>query len=190
MTHPCEATAAERLTALRALPRPVRIDHGRHPVPQVYFSWDVERANVEMELLDRPGALAVVRAAITGAPRWINLSLALGAARFAAGDTLGLAISASADRDFRMAPFLRSRKGDLTVDSRFAETLALGPAPGTAVLLHPLAEGDTLAGAEQFHTLILPLPADSFTLVLSDLRFLVLEDTGPLAAPTLGGLGR
>lgn len=190
MTHPCEDIAALRLSALRALPRPVMIEPGRHPVPQVYFSWDAERARVEMELAERPGALAEVRAAITGAPRWINLSLALGTASFSAGDTLALAISAGMDRDFAMAPFLRSRKADVIQDSRFAETLTLGPALRTAVLLHPLAKGDALVEEEQFHTLILPLPAESFALVLSDLRFLVLEGAGPLAAPTLGSLGR
>lgn len=190
MTHPCEAIAAQRLSALRALPRPVMIEQGKHPVPQVYFSWDVERAKVEIELVNQPGALAVVRATITGAPRWINLSLALGMASFAPGDTLALAVSVSMDRDFAMAPFLRSRKGDVTRDSRFAETLALGPVPRTTVLLHLLAKDDALVEAEEFHTLILPLPAESFTLVLTDLRFLVLEGAGPLAAPTLGSPGR
>lgn len=190
MTHPSEHAAAERLSALRALPRPARIETGKHLVPQVYFSWDADRAQVEMELLDQPGALAAVRAAITGAPRWINLSVALGTAAFAPGDTLALAVLASMNRDFTMTPFLRSRRAEGTKDSRFAESLALGSAPRPTVLLNALAEGDALVEAEQFHTLILPLPADSFTLVLSDLRFLVLEGAGALAAPTLGSPGR
>ena len=172
MTHPAELSAMRCLAALRAAPKPVRAEPGKAFVPQVYFSWDAEQAQVALNVTDDPGSLLSMAAEITGTPRWITLSIALGSGEFALGEVLGLAIRA--EGELVLAPFMRSRRGETLQDTGFGEGLTLGTQAKTGVLLHKLTGGDPMVGQAQFHTLILPLPKQSFHLRLLDLRLFVL----------------
>ena len=172
MTHPAELSVMRCLAALRALAKPARAEPGKPFVPQVSFWWDAEQAQVALNVTDDPGALLAMSAEITGSPRWISLSIALGKAEFVLGDVLGLAMRA--EGALVLAPFIRSRLGETTQDTGFGESLTFGPEARAGVLLHKLTGGDPMVGQAQFHTLILPLPKHSFRLRLLDLRLFVL----------------
>ena len=185
MTHPAERAAARCVADLRAAPRPLRPVSGKPVVPQVHFYWDSEQAQVALELAEDPGALVTLSAEITGRPRWITLSIALGNTEFAAGDVLGLALRA--EGAMTLSPLIRSRRGDAMQDTAFGEILNLDIDPRPCVLLHKLT-GEPMVGPPQFHTLILPLPKDSFRLRLVDLRFFVVP-AARQAEPDLPRLG-
>lgn len=186
MTHPAERAAARCLADLRAAPRPIRPESGKPVVPQVYFSWDAEQAQVTLDLTEDHSALAAISASITGVPRWINLCLALGNTEFAAGDVLGLATRAEGARV--ATPVVRSRHGQTMQDTDLGESLALVAEGRPQVLLRQLTSGDPMVGLAQYHTLILPLPRESFDLRLLDLRLFVLPAASG-AAPDLPRLG-
>lgn len=172
MTHPAEQAAARCLAQLRAAPRPIRPEPGKPIVPQVYLSWDSAQAQVALDVAGDPAALLSLSAEITGTPRWMTLSIALGNFEFLAGEVLGLALQATGD--LGLAPFVRSRLGQTTQDTGFGESLPAGTDARPAVLLRKLTGGDPMVGPAQFHTLILPLPRHSFRLRLVDLRLFVL----------------
>lgn len=172
MTHPAETAFVRCLAGLRAAPKPIRAEPGKPVAPQVYLSWDAEQAQVALDVADDPGTLLTMSAEITGTPRWITLSIALGTAEFVVGEVLGLAVRA--EGALVLAPFLRSRRGETMQDTGFGESLSLGMGAQPGVLLHKLTGGDPMVGPAQFHTLILPLPKHSFRLRLLDLRLFVL----------------
>lgn len=186
MTHPAERAAARCLADLRAAPRPIRPESGKPVVPQVYFSWDAEQAQVTLDLTEDHSALAAISASITGVPRWINLSIALGVAEFVEGDVLGLALRA--DGIMGLSPLIRSRVGPAMQDTGIGETLTQDPDLRPRVLLRHLTKGDPTVGPPQYHTLILPLPKESFRLRLIDLRLFVLP-AALGASPDLPRLG-
>jgi hypothetical protein len=186
MIHPAETAAASCVAALRAAPRPIRPDSGKEIVPKVYFSWDNEQTQVALDIADDPAALLDMKAEIVGNPRWMNLSIALGPAEFALGDVIGLAVLA--EGEVALTPLLRSREGNAVQDTGLGGSLTFGPGSRPGVLLHKLTGADPAVGAARFHTLILPLPKQSFYLRLLDLRLFVV----PVAAdaePDLPRLG-
>jgi hypothetical protein len=188
MTHPSETLAARALSAVRALPRPFRAEPGKPIVPDLYAAWDARSAKVSFELVDDPGALLALRVEVEGAPRWLSLNLVLGTEAFAPGDVLGLALAARADSPLTLAPYVRSRLGEVTRDTTIDDAIEVGTGFRPVVRLLGLAEGDGLTDVAQFHTLILPLPQQSFTLVIRDLRVFV-QAVGAAALPSLPDLG-
>lgn len=172
MTHPAELAASRCLAALRAAPRPLRPLSGKPVVPQVYFSWDSDQAQVALQLDDDAEALLSLTADITGTPRWNTLSIALGNTEFAEGEVLGLALRAEGAGT--LTPLIRSRRGETMQDTGFGESLTPSAGPRPGVLLRRLSGGDPMVGPPQYHTLILPLPRESFRLRLVDLRLFVL----------------
>lgn len=167
----------------------MRIERHAEVVPGLYFSWDSDEGQVELDLADEPGALLALQAQVTGAPRWLSMSVVLGEVRLEPAQALGLAAAGWADGPRDILPFLRSRRGDTMGDTHFAEPLRFSDRLGHVAALKGLAAGDAATGAELFHTLILPLPQESFRLVLADLRLFVLHrDPGAALDETLGGL--
>lgn len=188
MTHPCEIACRTALNGLRAAAGPLAVERDKPVVPNVYFSWDAERAQIEVEVRPDAAGLARITAKAAGTPRWMSLWISLGVGSFAAQDGLGLAVEAGLDQAFQLTPRIRTRRGEATSDTHFAEPLALGPGSRTHGALRGLTAADPVVGEGLFHTLILPLPLGSFDVHLRDLRLFVLtgDRAAGLVMPTLG----
>lgn len=175
MPHPCVEDTATTLHHLRQATITATAEDGGHISPNVYFSWDGAQAEVAIAVQSVPGQLLTAEVTLQGSPRWFALNIGLGAGAFTAGDSFGLVIDAGSTVPFECHGFVRSSKDGETFDTTLAEEIRLAPAGGRSVVLHSIAASDPLVWAGQYHTLIIPLPKQSFRLDLRDLRLVHLD---------------
>ncbi len=175
MTHFSELFTANAITILRSLELSQKLESDVHVVPDIYCSWDTTQGTIEISLKSLPGRLAELWAKVSGNPRWLSFNLSLGKTRFQAGDVLGVIIEIEGCADHEFRPFIRTvtPAGD-TADTQLDDTLKGAGDRAVRTLLHPVVSENGIAGAEGYHTLVLPLPRKDFWLDLRDIRVFVV----------------
>ena len=141
-------------------------------MPGVYFSADLSQSDVKITLQDAGASLLKATIEVTGSPQWLSLNIELGEGSFAVGETVGLLTDTEAKDSFTIWPFLRSFREGFENDTPFSEALHFDTAPTVSTLLHQVASSDPLADGAGYHTLVLPLPAQSSAFTLRDMRVL------------------
>lgn len=174
MTHPTELAASRRIATLRLSHYARASDGALFLEDGVYFSWDTEKGGVSLDVRPELGALAHVRAAVTGAPRWLTLNFVLGEGAFSAGDVLGVVVEFEGCEGRAMQPFIRSVRDGRFEDTEFKDRIDGAEERSVQVLLHPLKASDRAAAGPAHHELVIPLPRQDFSLDLRDLRYFVL----------------
>lgn len=190
MAHPCVTHTTQILDQLRQAAFKGVAEESGLLSPGFYFCWDIANGDVDVVISSVAGSLLRAEVIVTGAPKWFTLNIGIGEGAFTPGDTLGLVVKGSISPAQILFPFVRSiDKGDRH-DTRLADPLKLGPVPGTVNLLHTIESHDPLSWAKTFHTLILPLPKQNFSVDLLDMRLFHVEATTGLKAdsPTIGSL--
>jgi hypothetical protein len=173
MTHFCELFTSQTIRTLRGANFEQEAANNEHISPEIYLSWDDEEGEVTVKTATQSNTLLDLGIEIGAAPRWFSLNIGLGRGHFAAGDCLGLIIEAESATPVELAPFVRSAMEDGHGDTVLeAQSLPTG---GRQVLslLHVIKDEDAVTN-DSFQTLVLPLPAESLTLSLHDLRLFVI----------------
>lgn len=181
MTHSVVAQTSSLLQQLRQATFTGLAEESRHVSHNVYFCWDKANGAADITVTSVEGGLLSADIAVSGAPDWFTLNIGLGFGAFRAGETLGLALSASSTAQTVLRPFVRSVVAGEGHDTHLTDPIRLALSPGGILLLHTIQPYEALAWAQEFHTLIIPLPKQSFRLDLQDMR--LFHATGP-AAPS------
>ncbi|EIE51114.1 hypothetical protein AL036_15735 [Salipiger aestuarii] len=181
MAHTLSDTLAHSLTGLRAatFSGPLTEDA---PWPDVYPSWDSANGKIEGEIASTAGMLLQIDAAVSGTPSWWVLNLVLGAGTLKPGSVLGLVADIESAEAREIAAFVRSGREDEVLDTELSEPLALRAGRRVISLLHDVDAGQPMAGAEAWHTLVLRLPRPRTSLVLHDLRLMVIPPEAGMRA--------
>ncbi|MBU2963474.1 hypothetical protein KO516_22125 [Citreicella sp. C3M06] len=189
MAHALSDTLAQSLAGLREAGFSGPLTQDAPLSKDVYLSWDAVEGTVEGEVTSQPGMLLAIDAAISGKPGWWVLNIVLGAGSLAPGSVLGLVADVESAEAREVPVFLRSGRGDVTLDTDLAEPLRLPAGRRVVSLLHDVDAGQPLAGDEAWHTLVLRLPRPRTSLTLHDLRLLVTPPEAGLRAArrSLGG---
>jgi hypothetical protein len=174
MTHPLELSFASRLAALRLDHQPQHETDTLTLAQGVYFSWDAGKGDVTLDVTPETGMLMHMRAAVRSVPDWMSFNIELGDGQLAPGDILGVVAELNGGAGETMPAFIRTSRGGELSDTYLADPLEGSDTRAVRTLLHPVREGEGLAGAPGYHTLVLPLPRRDFTLELRDLRIFVL----------------
>ncbi len=174
MSHPIEAVTAQAFERLRALQRDGAMENDESLCDGVSLSWDEAGPQIRVEAISDAGRMLALKAEVQGAPRWFSLNIPLGKAALRSGDVIGVVLDAQADTALPPVPlFVRSARDGETVDTHLTEPLTLASRRGVAVTLHRVEADSALHGTEDWHTLILSLPAQDFGLTLFDARVFV-----------------
>ncbi|RGP35317.1 hypothetical protein [Pseudotabrizicola alkalilacus] len=190
MTHSVIAETTSLLRQLREGSFKCLAEESKHVSHNVYFCWDKANGSAAITLNSAEGRLLDADIVVTGTPGWFTLNFGLGFGQFQAGDTLGLVWSVQSSLQTNLYPFVRSVVGDDRLDTQLADPIRLTQSPGRTVQLHTIQPQDPLAWAKNFHTLVIPLPKQSFRLDLEDMRlFHAPRATGTVTqTPTLASL--
>lgn len=173
MAHPAETTLARTLAALRQTTLSGPAEPDKRLVEGLYISWEAE-ANVTLTL-DSPAEQGLTLSAkMERAPGWFGLNLDLGAVAFAPGSLLGIVLDLTGRLDRGRMPFIRSGLKGSREDTMLDETIPEDVSSGVTVLMHDVFADSVLTHEAAFHTLVLPMPLQSFELTLADLRIFVL----------------
>lgn len=186
MPHIAEVTMARNIAALRESARPGPIDPDTRLVDGIYASWDPE-ANLSLDVKGPAQNGLNLQGTIRKAPRWFSLNLDLGTGTFSPGSVLGFVVRAEGALDRNKQLFVRSALKGTQDDTLLDESPGRGTQALPQIVLHNVLPDSPLTWENAFHTLILPLPTETFSLILVDLRvFVVSPETGrACAAPTL-----
>ncbi len=172
MIHPCIAAVTSTLERLRRMQATGPVAPGEHLLPGVYFSADLSQSDVKIVLQDAENGLLKATTEVTGTPQWLSLNIELGEGSFTVKETVGLLAEVQADTPFSIWPFIRSFRTGSEYDTPFGEALNFNKLPTVTTLLHQIELGDLLADGSGYHTLVLPLPAQSNSFELHDMRVL------------------
>lgn len=175
MMHSAQATSIDRIDALRSATFAGQaLDGGGHLQGDLFCDLDAETGKTIASFSSEPGSVLAFDLQVEGQPRWVVLRLELGEAQFQPGDVLGLALRGSCSHDCTIGVYLRMvREGGFT-DTRFADSLRLGPNTSVRTAMHTLSAVDPAIGAPGGCALILGLPAETARFHLSDLHFFVM----------------
>lgn len=174
MTFSSMQFAANTLATLRAAEFSRLVECDEHIVPELYFNWDTEEGEVQVDVVSTPGALMQITAKVHQAPRWFSLNISLGSDKFSPGDVIGMAVDLQADQDISLSPFIRTSEDGELLDTDLDEPLHATTARQVTTLLHTVAPGGELGWITGYHTAVLRLPFHDFQLRLSDLRLFAL----------------
>jgi len=166
--------AARRLHLLRQADHSGTVRDNAPLVEGIYFSWDSAAGDVTLDLESPPGMLCRVTGHVSGTPGWLTLNIALGTHGFAPGDVLGVVADVTGPPDAPCALYVRSQHHENLFDTPLCAPLAGCVKRNTQVLLHTIDAQDPMIGTAGFHTLVLPLPRQDFTLALHDLQIFTL----------------
>ncbi|MBN8293655.1 hypothetical protein JI664_16910 [Rhodobacter sp. NTK016B] len=183
--HNCETNSLALCEQLRAA---VASEPGtRRPVTNnekivdgVYLSWDDSQGEVQCHRVLSEGALLDLNVMVSGKPGWMSLNFELGTATFTPGVTLIAALSVQAEGMGTIRPFIRSQgpEGWETTpdwrDTAFDWEADMSH-DGVKILPCSVKGEAPLAIPEGFHTLVVPLPTETFRLTLKDLRLLAMN---------------
>lgn len=192
MTHFAEIFTASAVSILRSTDLSQRLENNTPVVPDIYFSWDEEGGQVDLTLKSLNGYMGDIWGKVSGAPSWLSLNLSLGRCSFAVGDVVGIVVELEGCADQSFPAFIRSgREGGGESDTYLDDILKGSEDRVVRTLLHKVSAHSDMAGAEAFHTLIVPLPRKDFHMSLRDIRLFVIPaarglDTRPA---TLGRIG-
>lgn len=182
MSHPCVDEVTNTLNQLRQTSLETTVVDGSHISYNVYFSWDIINGGVEIALKSPVGALLNADVIVRGKPKWFTLNIGLGRGKFAIDDTIGLVVDASCSVPIDLCPFVRSAESGDKHDTMLSECIKLGPNTGSSILLHTVESHEPVSWAGQFHTLVIPLPKQNFTLDLKDMRLIHVDAAKGLRA--------
>lgn len=182
MAHALSDTLAQSLAGLRAATFSGPLTQDSAPWPDVYASWDSTGGQIEGEMSSRPGMLLQIDAAVSGKPDWWVMNLVLGAGSLAPGSVLGLVADVESAEARALPVFIRSGRGEDTLDTDLAEPLLLPAGRRVVSLLHDVDAGQPMAGSEAWHTLVLRLARPRTSLTLHDLRLMVIPPEAGLRA--------
>jgi hypothetical protein len=174
MTFSSMQFAANTLATLRAAEFSRLVESDEHIVPELYFNWDTEEGEVQVDVVSTPGELIQITAQIHRIPRWFSLNISLGPDKFAPDDVIGMAVDLQADQDISLSPFIRTSESKELFDTDLDEPLHATTVRQVTTLLHTVASGGGLGWVSGYHTAVLRLPLHNFQLRLSDLRFFAL----------------
>lgn len=184
MTHPTELTAAQIVHALR-LGLPPQHQPGQIQLAEdAYLSWDHSTPGVDLHARPERGVLCQMQAKLPQPPGWITLNLALRDGVFAPGDVLGLVVELDGCAGQSLPLFVRTGRDGTVQDTALQDSLQGASRRTVQTVLHQITPGDALCGSG-FHTLVIDLPKQDFTLELRDLRLFVRPDAPHLTRPTL-----
>ena len=184
LVHICETNSLALCEQLRAamanMPgtrRPVA--NNEKIVDGVYLSWDDSQAAVQCHWVQSEGALLDLTVMVSGKPGWMSLNFELGTATFTPGATLIAALSVRTEGMGTIRPFIRTQGPEgweTTPDWRDTafDWEADMSYEGVKILPCEVNSEAPLAIPEGFHTLIVPLPTETFRLTLKDLRLLAM----------------
>jgi hypothetical protein len=175
MTHPCELATSATIAALRAAAFDTPAENNAHITPDLYLSWDDEKAEIALQSVSDVTTLLALKGDVSGTPRWFSLNIGLGKGEFKAGDVLGIVLELESPAALDSAPFIRTawRKGGYA-DTQLADAISVAEGRQVVTLLHTITAGEPLCN-EVFHTLVLPLPGADFQLSLNDMRLFVID---------------
>lgn len=188
LTHPCVVQSLAMQADLRRTRSSLQAQPGVPFVPGVLFRWDPADAGACVVREAEDGALLTADITMAPGAGQICLEFDLGPGSFVPGDVIGLVLYAGArgaargSQPGRLVPHVRSAGAGGTQDTVLAESFALGPEPGVALVLHRVGPGDALTWLQDAHVLVLPLPRQTHTLSLVDLRFLFVPAPDRAAA--------
>ncbi len=192
MTHFAEIFTASAVSILRSSDFSQKLENNSHIVPDIYFSWDDEGGEVDITLKSINGYMGEIWSKVSGTPGWLSLNLSLGNCSFAAGDVLGLVVELEDCPDQNFPAFIRSmREGGAPSDTYLDEILTGSRDRAVRTLLHKVSQHSDMAGAQAYHTLIIPLPLKDFSMNLRDIRLFVIPaarglDTRPATVGSTG----
>lgn len=174
MPHLSPLFLSDILAVLRDATLSGPVESDAHVLPDIYFNWDTEQGDVQLEITSEPGMLMNIQAKVAKPPRWFSLNLSLGSDQFTVGDVIGLVAELESSPDLSLTSFIRSSDKGEWADTELEERL-----PGTTLravqtVLHTVEPGDGLPWNNGYHTLILRLPPQDFRIQLWDMRFFVL----------------
>lgn len=175
MMHLAQAASMDRITALRdATYSGLVTAGGGHLHGDLFCDLDGEIGTTTASFDSAPGSVLSFDLQVEGQPRWVVLRLELGNARYQPGDVLGLAVRGSASHDCTAGVYLRMvREGGFT-DTRFADSLRLGPHNRVQTAMHTLSAADPACGEPGSCAIILGLPAEDVRFHIGDLHFFVM----------------
>lgn len=176
MMHPAQATAINRVATLRQATFSGLVSGTGGPVhADLFCDLDGKIGTSTAGFDSAPGSVLSFDLQVQGQPRWVVLRLELGEARFQPGDVLGLAVRGSASHDCAARVYLRMvREGGFT-DTRFTDSLSLGPHNRVQTAMHTLSAADPACGEPGSCAIILGLPAEDVRLQIGDLHFFVMS---------------
>ena len=174
MSHPVERKGAAILTALRERTFEARAENSAHLTPGFYLNWDEEEGDMQLDLQSRPGDILDIAARASGAPRWMSLNIELGHVPIEAGDILGVVADLEGDAGTALEMFVRSGTEDGLRDTILNDRLTGLDRRRPQAALHRVEPDDGVVGDTRFHTLVISLPRQDFTLTLHDLRCIAL----------------
>lgn len=183
--HTAQATSMDRVAGLRtATYSGLATEGGGHMYGDLFCDLDGEIGKTTASFDSSPGSVVSFDVQVEGQPRWVVLRLELGDARFQPGDVLGLALRGSASHDCTIGVYLRMVRDGGFADTRFPDSLRLGPHNGVRVALHTLAATDPACGEPGSCAIVLGLPAEDVRLHVGDLHLFVMPaEEGLRSAP-------
>jgi len=169
-----DSFAARTIAALRDLSHIERTENNVHIVPEVYFSWDAEQAEVSVTLSTAQDRLLHADINVSGQPRWLGLNIGLGVGTLNRGDQIVVVMDFAAEMTDKFQLALISSADGKRADTSLQEPIAGLSKCAVQTIVHDIDQDDAHAGEEAFHTLAIRLPANSHTLRLDDLRVTVV----------------
>ena len=165
-----ETFSIVNLGALRAEVSSGAAENNEEIVPGVYLSWDEDETQIDI-IYDSPDwASLSLDYTVQGTPRWLSLNLALGEGQFEPGDVIGLVLEGYAAGKLIIPVRLRSSIEGETFDTVCDDTIAIYPNNGVSTVLMTIEYGNSVAGREGYHTLMLGLPAGRAAMTLRNMR--------------------
>lgn len=179
-----DSFAAHTIAALRDLPDAEQVENNTHIVPEIYFSWDAEQAEVSITLSKSDGCLLDANVKVSGQPRWLGLNIGLGDGTLYRGDQVVVVMDLASEMTDKFQLALISSRDGKRVDTLLEEPIGGLPKGVIRTIVHNIHEDDAHEGVEAYHTLAIRLPAHSHSLRLNDLRVMIVPRAkGVRAAP-------
>ncbi|CUH51512.1 hypothetical protein [Shimia marina] len=174
MSHLCAQSLLNTLIQVRSADLPRRLENGQKLGDGIYFTWDSIGGSVDMSTSRDDDTLFKTTAKVTGTPDWFNLCLILRLGQFLPGDVLGLTLDWKCSQTGQPQMLVRSsaRQGQFD-DTKWQEALPWDAKRRVVTLMHTVEDADGLTGHDKYHTIIIPLPTEDFTLEMFDLQFFV-----------------
>lgn len=174
MSHPIEFFTSTVIADARMADQDIQVENNAHVFPEIYVSWDDEKGNVALKGRTDAGMLLHLDAEVMALPRWFSLNIGLGKGALTAGDVLGFVIEIESETGFSSALFCRSATDDGYNDTYLQDGFDVPAGRQVVTLLHTVEPGHSLE-QNAFHTLVIPLPSQNFSLTIRDMRLFVLE---------------
>ena len=174
MSHPIETFTSKAIFECRQAVFGCTVENNAHLSPEIYVSWDDQKGEVNLTADSAENMLLHLDATVAKDPRWFSLNIGMGRQGLNAGDVLGVVLETECNHAFNSVPFCRTALEDGHGDTYWQDGLNLEAGRQISTLLHTIEPGDALEKSV-FHTLVIPLHHEDFSLTLRDMRLFVLD---------------